>query len=95
LPDQIDLTDPNKDISQIVSEQPQDINSLRNLLLLLINQKRQEWNLSSLTLDNSLNNLAQSHSNDMINRNFFGHVNPDGDGPLERANKAQIFGGIG
>jgi len=31
----------------------------------------------------------------MINRNFFGHINPDGDGPLQRANKAQIFGGIG
>jgi len=54
---------------------------LRNNLLTLINQKRALWGQASLTLDTNLNNLAQAHSTDMINRNFFGHINPDGNGP--------------
>lgn len=31
----------------------------------------------------------------MVARNFFGHVNPDGDGPQQRAKKAEITYGIG
>lgn len=48
-----------------------------------------------MTFDNDLNNIAQAHSNDMINRNFFGHVNPDGDGPQQRAIKYGLYEGIG
>lgn len=29
-------------------------------------------------IDESLNKIAQSHSDDMVARNFFGHTNPDG-----------------
>lgn len=45
--------------------------------------------------ETALNNIAQAHSNDMITRNFFGHVNPDGDGPQQRATKAGITYGVG
>lgn len=30
-------------------------------------------------IDETLNKIAQSQSDDMVARNFFGHANPDGD----------------
>lgn len=79
----------------IIASQPQTIDGLRSSLLFLINQKRAEWSQPSLVMDLALNSLAQGHSNDMVNRNFYGHVNPDGNGPQQRATLAGINYGIG
>lgn len=75
--------------------QPSDINVLRTNLLSLINRRRGAWGLASLSLDTNLNNLAQAHSSDMIARNFMGHVNPDRNGPQQRATLAGLNYGIG
>jgi len=54
----------------------------------LINKRRQENGLSSLTFDPFLANIARSHSWDMVTRNFFDNKNPDGQGPKERGDAA-------
>lgn len=42
----------------------------------------------SLTVDPLLRCAARNHSRDMSKREFFDHVNPDGDGPTERFDRA-------
>ncbi len=41
-----------------------------------------------LTMNASLRCAARKHSKDMNDRNFFDHVNPDGEDPFERIAKA-------
>lgn len=60
------------------------LSTARSQLLTLINQERANAGLSPVVFDNDLTSLAQGHSQDMLNRNFFNHINPDGDGPDDR-----------
>ena len=46
-------------------------------------------------MDNKLNNLAQTFSQNMINQNFFGHYDPQGKSPNDRAEAAGIVEGVG
>ncbi|NPV50505.1 MAG: hypothetical protein HPY60_04825 [Candidatus Methanofastidiosum sp.] len=57
-------------------------------MLNLINNERQSQGLEPLTMNSALSNAARLHSQDMINRNFFNHVNPDGLAPSDRARNA-------
>lgn len=50
----------------------------------IVNQKRIENNVTELVWDETISGIAKAHSNDMIERNFFAHDNPDGLGPVER-----------
>ena len=93
IPDFSDLT-PQRSAAEIAAVQPNDLTVLRNNLLTLINQKRASWGLASLNLDNDLNSLAQGHSADMVARNFFGHGNPDGNGPQQRETLAGLNYGV-
>jgi uncharacterized protein YkwD len=61
-----------------------DIATLRTQLLGLINGERQKIGAGKVVLDSSLNTLAQAQSDDMVTRNFFAHVNPDGKSPDDR-----------
>lgn len=54
----------------------------------LINAKRQQNGLPSLNYDPFLADIARGHSWDMVNRNFFDHVNPDGLNPRARGDTA-------
>lgn len=97
-PDFADLAPQTYDtatINAIIAAQPQTIDSLRTNLLYLINAKRGLWGKASLTLDTNLNYLAQNHSNDMVARKFYGHVNPDGLDANGRATKAKLGYGVG
>jgi hypothetical protein len=47
----------------------------------LTNQKRAEAGLSALTLNSSLSNGALSKANDMISKDYWAHVAPDGTEP--------------
>ena len=58
--------------------------SFETQLLNLINAERASRGLSTLSADNLLAQVAEAHSQDMINRDFFDHVNPDGLDPGER-----------
>jgi len=54
-------------------------------MLTLINNERQAQGLEPLTMNSTLSSAAKLHSQDMINRNFFNHLNPDGLTPSDRA----------
>jgi uncharacterized protein YkwD len=54
----------------------------------LINVQRQQNGLSSLNYDPFLADIARGHSWDMVSRNFFEHVNPDGLNPRARGDAA-------
>ena len=98
LPDFVDflpLSYDSTSLKALIKSQPKTIEALRSSLLSMINHKRKLWGRSLLTLDDPLTSLAQSHSNDMMTRNFFGHVTPNGLGPQDRAQRANLNYGIG
>jgi uncharacterized protein YkwD len=49
-----------------------------------VNAHRRSQHLIALKRDPALDALARSHSEDMVRRTFFSHVNPDGQNPLDR-----------
>lgn len=57
-------------------------------LRLLINAERTSRGLAPLAFDALLAQVAEAHSQDMIDRNFFDHINPDGLDPGDRVANA-------
>lgn len=53
-------------------------------------QEAKRNHLAPLQLDQTLSKVAREHAEDMVKRNFFSHVNPEGQGPQERLRKAGI-----
>ena len=56
----------------------------------LVNEIRVENGLPEFIYDATLASVARAHSQDMIDRSFFDHVNPDGDSPSDRVSAAGI-----
>ena len=50
----------------------------------MVNEERAEIDLPPLLPDITLVQIARTHSADMLERGFFDHINPDGDGPADR-----------
>lgn len=50
----------------------------------LVNQIREENGLEPFMYNETLAETARAHSQDMIDRNFFDHTNPDGKSPFDR-----------
>lgn len=50
----------------------------------LVNQIREENGLSPFVYNETLAETARAHSQDMVDRNFFDHYNPDGQSPFDR-----------
>ncbi|MFT4040633.1 MAG: CAP domain-containing protein, partial [Thermomicrobiales bacterium] len=61
-------------------------------LLDMINQLRAQNNRGPLTRQTNLDTAARAHSQDMITRCFFDHVNPDGTDPFQRMKNAGYTG---
>ena len=57
-------------------------------VLNLVNEERAKYNVAPLKWDDSLAALAESHCEDMIDRNFFAHNTPDGQTPFDRMKAA-------
>jgi len=55
-----------------------DITQLENKIHDLVNKERAKRGLSALSKDKRLNKVARKYSQDMVNRNFFSHNDPDG-----------------
>lgn len=70
------------------------LKELQKYALSLVNRDRQANGLAPLTEDALLNTNAQQHARDMIQREFFDHTNPDGEGPSDRYRKLGGNGGI-
>ncbi len=64
-------------------------------MLSLLNSLRKKYKEQSIVIDEDLNNIAQKHSDDMHNRGYFSHPNPDGLGLGERARKMNLTRSIG
>ena len=54
----------------------------------LINAERTRRGLSALRVNPVLMQVAEAHSQDMADRNFFDHTNPDGQAPWDRLDEA-------
>jgi uncharacterized protein YkwD len=57
---------------------------IERLILDLVNENRRRAGYSDLAPDDTLRGSARLHSDDMLLRNFFEHVNPDGSAPADR-----------
>ena len=55
-----------------------------------MNEARSEEGLSQLSLGSALNEAAQGHATDMVGREYYAHVGPDGGTPRDRF---RAFGG--
>ena len=67
-----------------------DLDEFRNKMLASINSERSKINLPTLSNTETLNNLAQSHSEDMVENHYFAHISPDGKSPDDRRIEAGI-----
>jgi uncharacterized protein YkwD len=77
--------------SAIAAQQAQPqirVSDLEQKINGLINSERQARNLKPLVFDEDLSKIARAHSEDMIKRGFFDHVNPDGEVPRDRVRLA-------
>ncbi|MGW1726198.1 CAP domain-containing protein [Streptomyces sp. NPDC002306] len=59
-------------------------------VLKLVNEERAKVGCSAVTANGALTELAEAFSEDMAQRNFFDHTDPDGASPWDRAAKAGI-----
>ena len=64
------------------------VSELERRINALVNGERRSGNLNPLDLDQNLSKIARAHSQDMANRGFFNHVNPDGEKPWDRLSRA-------
>lgn len=73
-----------------VEQKSQDLNitELQKLIHEQINIQRRSYGLKTLNYDERLTQIATEHSKDMIERQFFDHINPDGEDPTDRGLRA-------
>lgn len=56
----------------------------------LLNADRAKYGLSALKVNSQLTDLARRYAQDMINRGYFSHYNPEGQSPFDRMRAAGI-----
>ena len=56
----------------------------------LMNDHRESIGCPRLVWNDNVASVAQEHSEDMIDRDFFAHTNPDGDSPFDRLQNAGV-----
>lgn len=56
----------------------------------LINDERATEGVEPLVMDADLRAVARAHSEDMVERDFFAHNNPDGESPFDRIHAAGL-----
>lgn len=57
-------------------------------VIALVNSERAKAGCGPVSGNSTLHSAALKHSQDMANRDYFDHTNPDGDGPGERITAA-------
>lgn len=65
-----------------------DLNEINELIASGINEQRTKEGLEPLKVDLDLYRISLAHSEDMAENDFFDYENPQGQGPVERAEKA-------
>ncbi|MFI5754107.1 CAP domain-containing protein [Streptomyces sp. NPDC051569] len=69
---------------------PAGPNAAESAVLTLVNKERARVGCGPLRADSGLGALAQNFSDDMAERGFFDHTDPDGKTPWDRADKAGV-----
>jgi len=67
-----------------VAQETGDLERFRQHALALVNEARSAEGLSKLSLGPALNEAAQAHAADMVDRDYYAHVSPDGRTPSDR-----------
>lgn len=67
-----------------------DAEILEKQVFELVNDVRAERGLPPFQWDEKLARSARKHSQDMVDRSFFSHTNPDGESPFDRMREAGI-----
>ncbi len=57
---------------------------IREAVLCLVNQVRAQHGVEPLTLNEDLNTAAGEHSHELVEADYFAHIAPDGETPVER-----------
>lgn len=60
------------------------LDQVEQLVFELTNAERRKAQLGDLAREDKLRQIAEEHSDDMLARGFFEHVNPDGQSPADR-----------
>lgn len=68
---------------------------VRQFALALVNRDRQLNGLLPLVEDPLLSQSSQQHSQDMMNRNYYAHITPEGRTPTDRFAQVGGRGGVG
>jgi Cysteine-rich secretory protein family len=61
-----------------------DLSALRSQALELVNEARREDGRAPLTFSDTLNEIAQGHAEDMLARDYYAHVSPEGEDARDR-----------
>jgi hypothetical protein len=72
-----------------------DVAAAERSMLCLVNEYRAGNGLAPLVLDERLGRAARAHAEDMVARNYFSHVTPEGLDPTERAVRFGFPAGVG
>lgn len=75
---------PNADQAVSSVTAPTMVELARRAVTCLVNQERARYGLRPVYVDARLDLVAQQHNNEMVARNFFGSVDPNGMGPGAR-----------
>jgi len=72
---------------------PPDIDTIELIVFEKVNAVRTGQDKKALEWEADLGLLARTHSEDMAERDFFDHVNPDGEDPTDRARRLGVASG--
>ena len=78
----------------VKKEKFKNVAEMEKYMIGLVNKDRATANLKPLIYDALLTKVGRLHSQDMAKNNFFAHVNPRGEDPTARFNKAGGLGSI-
>ena len=62
-----------------------DLRAIEKMVHNVVNRERLKRNLKQLAWNDQVATIARAHSEDMAKRDFFSHLNPDGEDPTARA----------
>lgn len=82
-------------ISILNAHQSRSLSESRKLATELVNRDRQLNGLAPLEEDPLLSKTAQLHAEDMLARNYYDHITPEGKTPTDRFNTLGGQGGVG
>ncbi len=74
------------DDAPLAPEIPADVGQF----VALVNDHRVSVGCGTLTWSAEVASVAQAHSDDMVERDFFSHTNPDGQSPFDRLSAAGV-----